>query len=120
MNEQDAEREFLMNSQDAFVIYQLKLGEEARDLRFEGYNHLRRAVERETRLISMIVSMVTESFFLISLSMFCQRCSLTISVLYFCFVTSEEASRWLVAMILTPVPRISAMTISPAATGSGG
>ena len=47
MNEQDAEREFLMNSQDAFVIYQLKLGEEARDLRFEGYNHLRRAVERE-------------------------------------------------------------------------
>ena len=47
MNEQDAEWEFLMNSQDAFVIYQLKLGEEARDLRFEGYNHLRRAVERE-------------------------------------------------------------------------
>lgn len=47
MNEQDAEREFLMNSQDAFVIYQLKPGEEARDLRFEGYNHLRRAVERE-------------------------------------------------------------------------
>ena len=47
MNVQDAEREFLMNSQDAFVIYQLKLGEETRDLRFEGYNHLRRAVERE-------------------------------------------------------------------------
>ena len=47
MNEQDAEREFLMNSQDAFFIYQLKPGEETRDLRFEGYNHLRRAVERE-------------------------------------------------------------------------
>ena len=47
MNEQDAEREFLMSLQDAYVIYQLKPGEETRDLRFEGYNHLRRAVERE-------------------------------------------------------------------------
>ena len=47
MNGQDAEREFLMNPQDAVVIYQLKPGEETRDLRFEGYNNLRRAVERE-------------------------------------------------------------------------
>lgn len=47
MNRQDAEQEFLMNPQDAVVIYQLKPGEETRDLRFEGYNNLRRAVERE-------------------------------------------------------------------------
>ena len=47
MNGQDAEREFLMNPQDAVVIYQFKPGEETRDLRFESYTKLRRAVERE-------------------------------------------------------------------------
>lgn len=47
MNGQDAEREFLMNPQDAVVIYQLKPGDETRDLRFEGFRSLKRAVERE-------------------------------------------------------------------------
>lgn len=47
MNGQDAERDFLMNPQDAVVIYQLKPGEETRDLRFEGFRSLKRAVERE-------------------------------------------------------------------------
>lgn len=47
MNGQDAEREFLMNPQDAVIIYQLKPGEETRDLRFEGFRSLKRAVERE-------------------------------------------------------------------------
>lgn len=47
MNGQDAEREFLMNPHDAVVIYQLKPGDETRDLRFEGFRSLKRAVERE-------------------------------------------------------------------------
>ena len=47
MNRQDAEQEFLMNPQDAVVIYQLKPGEETRDLRFERFANLKQAVERE-------------------------------------------------------------------------
>lgn len=46
MKEQDMEMEFLMNPQDAYIIYQLKPGEETRDLRFESFANLKRAVER--------------------------------------------------------------------------
>lgn len=46
MNGQNVEMEFLMNLKDSFVIYQLKPGEATRDLRFESFANLKRAVER--------------------------------------------------------------------------